>query len=81
MSFADVFVLGGGVVVLLFVFAVVRQSRRRAYRLRDLTNLSSGIDPEWERVRRTMRHPQIRREAGADPDADGNGRPPEQRSS
>ena len=79
MSFADVFVLGGGVVVLLFVFAVVRQSRRRSYRLRDLTNLSSGIDPEWERVRRTMHQPQIRREAGQD--ADGNGCPPEQRSS
>ena len=79
MSFADVFVLGGGVVVLLCVFAVARQSRRRAYRLRDLTNLSSGIDPDWERVRRTMRQPQIRREAGQD--AEGNGRPPEQRSS
>ena len=79
MSFADVFVLGGGVVVLLFVFAVVRQSRRRSYRLRDLTNLSSGIDPEWERVRRTMHQPRIRREPGHD--ADGNGRPPEQRSS
>jgi hypothetical protein len=79
MSFADVFVLGGGVVVLLLVFAVVRQSRRRAYRLRDLTNLSSGIDPDWERVRRTMRQPQIRREAGQD--ADENGCPPEQRSS
>lgn len=79
MSFADVFWLGGGVVVLLLVSAVVRQSRRRAYRLRDLTNLSSGIDPEWERVRRTMHQPQIRREAGRD--VDGNGRPPEQRSS
>jgi hypothetical protein len=66
MSFADVFVLGGGVLVLLLIFALVRQSRRHSYRLRDLTDLSSGIDPDWERTRRTMHPPE---------------KPPEERSS
>jgi hypothetical protein len=66
MSFADVFVLGGGVLVLLLIFALVRQSRRHSYRLRDLTDLSSGIDPDWERARRTMHPPE---------------KPPEERSS
>jgi hypothetical protein len=66
MSFADVFVLGGGVLVLLLIFALVRQSRRHSYRLRDLTDLSSGIDPDWERALRTMHPPE---------------KPPEERSS
>ena len=66
MSFADVFVLGGGVLVLLLIFALVRQSRRHSYRLRDLTDLSSGVDPDWERARRTMHPPET---------------PPEERSS
>ena len=64
MSFADVFVLGGGVLVLLLIFALVRQSRRHSYRLRDLTDLSSGIDPDWERARRTMHQPEKTAPAG-----------------
>jgi hypothetical protein len=50
----------------LLIFALVRQSRRHSYRLRDLTDLSSGIDPDWERARRTMHPPE---------------KPPEERSS
>jgi hypothetical protein len=78
MSFADVFVLAGGVLVLLLIFALVRQSRRHSYRLRDLTDLSSGIDPDWERARRAMHRPESLREAGQD--AEGDRRPPEERS-
>jgi hypothetical protein len=78
MTFATVIVLCVGVLVLLLVFGLIRQSRRHSYRLRDLTSLSSGIDPNWERVRRTMRRPGTLREAGQD--TDESGRPPEQRS-
>jgi hypothetical protein len=72
MSFADVFVLGGGVLVLLLIFALVRQSRRHSYRLRDLTDLSSGIDPDWERARRTMHQAETMHQPE---------KPPEERSS
>lgn len=79
MTFASVIVLCVGVLVLLLVFGLIRQARRHSYRLRDLTSLSSGVDPDWERVRRTMRRPGTLREAGRD--ADQNGQPPEQRTS
>jgi hypothetical protein len=79
MTFASVIVLCVGVLVLLLVFGLIRQARRRSYRLRDLTSLSSGVDPDWERVRRTMRRPGTLREVGRD--ADQNGQPPEQRTS
>jgi hypothetical protein len=79
MTFASVIVLCVGVLVLLLVSGLILQSRRHSYRLRDLTSLSSGIDPDWERVRRTMRRPGNPPEAGQD--ASENGRPPEQRSS
>jgi len=79
MTFASVIVLCVGVLVLLLVVGLVRLSRRHSYRLRDLTSLSSGIDPDWERVRRTMRRPGNLRDAGRD--ADDSGHPPEQRSS
>jgi len=79
MTIASVIVLCVGVLVLLLVAGLIRQSRRRSYRLRDLTSLSSGIDPDWERVRRTMRRPGGLRQAGQD--ASESGHPPEQRSS
>ena len=56
ISFADVLAgSGDGVVADI---CPVRQSRRHSYRLRDLTDLSSGIDPDWERARRTMHQPE-----------------------
>lgn len=79
MTFAQVLLLGGGVLVLLVIYGLIRQAGRRGYRLRDLTDLSSGIDPDWERNQRTMRRPDIPRDLGHD--ADGTGRPPEKRSS
>lgn len=67
-----------GVLVLLGVGAAW-VSRRRSYRLRDLTDLSSEIDPDWERTRRTMGAPEVPRGQGgpgkakdADPPREGS---------
>jgi hypothetical protein len=79
MTVASVLLLCAGVLVLLLAFGLIRQARRRPYRFRDLTDLSSGIDPDWERTRRTMRRPGIRRDG--DEDSGQTRRPPEQRSS
>jgi len=77
MTFAHVLLLSGSVLVLLVIYGLIRRAGRRGYRLRDLTDLSSGVDPDWERYRRTMRRPDVPRRDG--PDADGTGRPPEKR--
>jgi hypothetical protein len=79
MTFAHGLLLGGGVLVLLVIYGLIRRAGRRGYRLRDLTDLSSGVDPDWERYRRTMGRPDVpRRDAR---DADGTGRPPEEERS
>lgn len=80
MTVASVLVLCAGVAVLLLAFGLIRQARHRRYRFRDLTDLSFGIDPDWERTRRTMRSPGILRDGGNE-DSGQTRRPPEQRSS
>ena len=87
MTFAHVIWLCAGVLVLLLAFGLIRHSRRRTYRLRDLTDLSSGIDPDWERIKPELRARQNMRDVSHDGDRDAHGgnssgrRPPEQRSS
>jgi hypothetical protein len=79
MTFAHGLLLGGGVLVLLVIYGLIRRAGRRGYRLRDLTDLSSGVDPDWERYRRTMGRPDVPRQDARD--ADGTGRPPEEERS
>jgi hypothetical protein len=79
MTFAHVILLCGGVLVLLLAFGLLLQSRRRSYRLRDLTDLSSEIDPDWERIKPELRAQQNLRDVSGD--ADDSSGPPEERSS
>jgi len=58
MTLAHVALFTGGVLVLVLACGGAWASRRRTYRLRDLTDLSNDIDPDWERTRRTMGAPE-----------------------
>jgi hypothetical protein len=83
MTLAHMALFTGGVLVLLLAGGAAWASRRRGYRLRDLTDLSNDIDPDWERTRRTMGTPEVPRGRGGPAGGPGNGKkvdPPQEGS-
>ena len=78
MTFAEVLLISGGVLVLLVIYGLIRRAERRGYRLRDRAATCRRVSTRTGSVTGgRLGRPDVPRQDGRD--ADGTGRPPEKR--